>query len=101
MRYRELFALGVRLFGIWLMTRGLTYVEGFADWKLYPDSDRTRDIAAANLIYATLDFALAVFFLLWTRVIVAWSYGDKSGIDKEPVTRTGRESDDVRGLREV
>lgn len=58
------------------------YVEGFADVKLYPASDRARDGAAGNLIYATLDFALAAFFLLWTRVIVAWTYGLARGIDK-------------------
>jgi hypothetical protein len=76
MRCRDLFALGVRLLGIWLITRGIYYVEGFADVKLYPASDRAPDSAAGNLIYATLDFALAAFFLLWTRVIVAWSYGE-------------------------
>ena len=36
MRHRELFALGVRLFGVWLITRSVFYVEGFADVKLYP-----------------------------------------------------------------
>ncbi len=95
MRYRNLFALGVRLFGIWLITRGLSYVAAFADVKLYPVSDRARDSAGANLIYATLDFALAVFFLLWTRAIVAWSYGGKPGIDQEPEAGTGRQSDDL------
>ena len=48
MRYRDLFALGVRLIGIWLITRGLTYVEAFADMKLYPVSDRSRDSAGAT-----------------------------------------------------
>jgi hypothetical protein len=77
MRYRKLFALGVRLFGVWLISRGVASVEAFADVKLYPASDRARDAAAGYLIYATLDFALAAFFLLWTRVIVAWSYGEE------------------------
>jgi hypothetical protein len=80
MRFRELFALGVRLFGIWLITRGVTYVAAFLDVKLYPLSDKARDSATANLIYATLDFALASFFLLWTRVIVAWTYGEQRGM---------------------
>jgi hypothetical protein len=75
MNYKELFALGVRLFGVWLVTTGITYVAGFVDGKLYPVSDRARDSAAANLIYATFDFALAAFFLLWTHVIVGWTYG--------------------------
>jgi hypothetical protein len=33
--------------------------------------------------YATLDFALAAFFLLWTRVLVAWSYGEEREITKD------------------
>jgi hypothetical protein len=83
MSCKDLFALGVRLFGVWLITHGVWYVAGFADVKLYPTSDKARDSAAANLIYATLDFALAAFFLLWTRVIVAWSYGEEGAIAKE------------------
>ncbi|MFI5459112.1 MAG: hypothetical protein ACHRXM_27095 [Isosphaerales bacterium] len=83
MRCKNLFALGVRLIGVWLMTRGITYVASFAELKLYPPSDKARDAAAANLIYATFDFALAAFFLIWTRVIVAWSYGEKSGVAEE------------------
>jgi hypothetical protein len=82
-RCKDLFALGVRLFGIWLITRGIMYVEAFADVKLYPSSDRARDGAAGHLIYATLDFGMAPFFLLWTRVIVAWTYGLAPGIDNE------------------
>jgi len=83
MQCKDLFALGVRLFGIWLITRGLSYVEAFADMKLYPASDRTRDSAAANLIYATLDFGLAAFFLLWTQVVVAWTYGEEPEISQQ------------------
>jgi hypothetical protein len=91
MRCKDLFALGVRLFGVWLITRGVTYVEMFVDYKLYPTSEKARDSAAGTLIYATLDFALAAFFLLWTRVIVAWCYGEEPGIAKadEPRVEIG------------
>jgi hypothetical protein len=89
MRYRDLFALGVRLFGIWLITRGLTYVGAFIDVKLYPVSGPTRDSAGANLIYATLDFALALVFLLWTRTIVTWSYGEKTKSDEHEKSEAG------------
>jgi hypothetical protein len=80
MRIRDLFGLGVRLFGVWLICRGATYLSSFVDLKLYPSSEKAQDSAAANLIYATIDFSLAAFFLLWTRVIVAWSYGDQGGM---------------------
>ena len=83
MTCRDLFALGVRLLGAWLIVRGLGYVEGFIDIKLYPSSDRALYGAAGHLIYATLDFGLAAFFLLWTRVIVAWTYGDMAESDHE------------------
>jgi hypothetical protein len=92
MNHKELFALGVRLFGVWLVTTGVTYVAGFVDGKLYPISDRARDSAAANLIYATFDFALAAFFLLWTHVIVGWTYGGappKAAKEDEPAIEEG------------
>ncbi len=101
MRYPDLFALGVRLFGVWLVTQGATYFSAFADSKLYPSSERARDSATAYLIYVTVDFALAAFFLLWTRVIVGWCYGEDpgmtilSGADGGESTRSaapGRES---------
>ena len=101
MRYRNLFAVGVRLFGIWAITRGLFYVEGFADAKLYPVAGPVRDNAAGNLIYAALDFSLAVFFLLWTEAIVDWTYHKKSGTDKDPEIETERQSDDDRKLGDM
>ena len=83
MKCRDLFALGVRLLGAWLIVRGFSYVEGFVDFQLYPVSDRARYSSAGYLIYATVDFGLAAFFLLWTRVIVSWTYGEESEIDHE------------------
>ena len=80
MRIRDLFGLGVRLFGVWLVCRGATYVAAFADYKLYPLSEKAQDSATVHLIYATIDFSLAAFFLLWTHVMVSWSYGDEGGM---------------------
>jgi hypothetical protein len=53
MTSKDLFALGVRLFGVWLITRGVTYIEIFADVKLYPTSEKIRDSATGNFIYGT------------------------------------------------
>lgn len=82
---RDLFAVGVRLFGVWLLTVGTNWVACYADGKLYPGSGRVQDSAAGYLIYAAFDFTLAAFFLLWTRVIVAWTYGeDRRGANETP-----------------
>ena len=98
MRIRDLFGLGVRLFGVWLICRGAAYVEFFADTKLYPASERAQDSASGYLIYATIDFSLAAFFLLWTRVIVAWTYGDHGGkAGVESGTGSDSEGSDVPG----
>jgi hypothetical protein len=64
------------------MTRGVNYFAAFADAKLYPESERAREGATVYLLYVTIDFSLAAFFLLWTRVIVAWSYGEDREIVK-------------------
>jgi hypothetical protein len=101
MRYRNLFALGVRLFGIWLITRGFYSVAIFADAKIYSVTGPARDNAAGSLIYATLDFALAAFFLLWTQAIVDWTYHKKSGTDKDPEIGTERQSDDDRKVGDM
>ena len=60
MNYREQFALGVRLFGVWLITRGVYYIAGFADMKLYPGSDRARDSAGHT-------WSMQHSILLWPR----------------------------------
>jgi hypothetical protein len=102
MRCRDLFALGVRLLGVWLITRGFMYVEGFADFKMYPNSDRAFHSAAGYLIYATLDFGLAAFFLLWTRVIVGWTYGEETEVNEERQSNveagSGGQTDDFERL---
>lgn len=76
MKPRDYFALGVRLFGIWLICRGATSVASFIDVRLYPYTERAKDSSGAYLIYALIDFTLAAIFLLWTGGVVSWSYGD-------------------------
>lgn len=94
MRPRDLFAVGVRLFGVWMLCRGATYVASFIDQKLYPASERARDSAAVYLIWGAIDFSLAALFLLWTRTFVMWSYGEEPAVaavggpvDAEPTRR--------------
>ena len=82
MTSKEWFALGVRLFGVWLITQGLSYVESFISVKLYPTTSQASDYAASYLIFASLDFAMAAFFLLGTRVVVGWTY-DNDAVDNK------------------
>ena len=77
MNIRDWFGLAVRIFGLWLVCRSLPYLSSFVDVKLYPSSDKAQAGAAAMLIYAILDLTLAAVFLLWTRAVVSWSYGDE------------------------
>ena len=77
MKPRELFSLGIRLLGVWLLYQGATYIAGFADMKLFPSTTKAQDSASVYLIYATMHFSIAVFFLLWTETLVNWSYGSQ------------------------
>ena len=83
MSCKDWFGLGVRLLGVWLIILGVGSVGVFLDVKLYPATDKARDGAAGNLIYATLYLALAAFFLLWTRVVVGWTYNGEREIAQE------------------
>jgi hypothetical protein len=82
MSNKEWFALAVRIFGVWLIATAVGNVATFFDGKLYPGSPQARDAAAGNLIYATFNFALAAFFLLWTHVVVGWTYGEEREGDR-------------------
>jgi hypothetical protein len=42
MKGRDWFALGVRLFGVWLITTGAAYVATFVQIKLYPPHRSSR-----------------------------------------------------------
>jgi hypothetical protein len=40
--------------------------------------------AAAILIYPIIDLTAAAIFLLGTRVVVSWSYGEEAGQKADP-----------------
>ena len=83
---RDLFGLGVRFLGIWLLFRGTTYVSMFVHGKLYPDSGRVMSSAAGDLIFASFDYALALLFLVRADAIARWSYDGAT----PPPARSGR-----------
>jgi hypothetical protein len=75
---RDWFALGVRLFGVWMLIRAAAYIASFVDLKLglTPIPFSGGGNPTGYLLYATFDLALAALFLLWTRKLVNWTYGE-------------------------
>jgi hypothetical protein len=67
MTSREWFVLGIRLFGLWMLTRGVAYLASFTDLTLhYSDTSRGTN-PNSYLLYAAFDFAVAGYFLLGAR----------------------------------
>lgn len=64
MTSREWFLLGIRLFGLWLVTRGVAYVAMCADVKLHLNDVPHGTNPNGYLLYAAFDFAVAGNFLL-------------------------------------
>ncbi len=67
MNPREWFVLGIRLFGIWMVTRAATYLTGFVDYKLGLIETTSRANPTEQLLFATSDLALAAYFLFGAR----------------------------------
>jgi hypothetical protein len=77
MRSQDWFALGVRLFGVWLITRGAAYVATWIDFR-FGFSPRPPDVhsptATGYLVYASVDFTLALYFLLGAQHLAGLCY---------------------------
>jgi hypothetical protein len=67
MNPREWFVLGIRLFGIWCLTRGVTQFASFADLRFHLSGSLPDMKPNAYLYYAAWDFVLAAYFLLGAR----------------------------------
>ena len=64
---QEWFVLGIRLFGVWLLTKGVAYFASFVDLRLALTGIPGDTNANGYLYYAACDFALAAYFLLGAR----------------------------------
>ncbi len=64
---REWFVLGIRLFGLWLLTRGVGCVANFVDFRIGLNELPPGTSPNGYLFYAACDFALAAYFLLGAR----------------------------------
>lgn len=67
MNPREWFVLGIRLFGVWMLIQGVTYVAAFADQRLGMSEQPRGMNPNGNILYAAFDFALAAYFLFGAR----------------------------------
>jgi hypothetical protein len=90
---REWFILGIRLFGLYLITRGTTYVAAFADYKLALSESPRGVNPTGNLLYAAIDFALALYFLLGARHLAGFCENDDggNGVNNKPEDHAGLE----------
>jgi hypothetical protein len=74
MTSQDLFAAGVRLFGVWMLIRMVEYVSAaFTLTFVYGTSDPTNS-PRGMMTFAAFYLGLATFFLLGTRLLTGWTY---------------------------
>jgi hypothetical protein len=64
---REWFILGIRIFGIWLLTRGVGYFASFVDFRFGLTGTSGELSPNSYLYYAACELALAAYFLVGAR----------------------------------
>ena len=93
---REWFVLGIRLFGLWLLTRGVGCVANFVDFRLGLNELPPGTSSNGYLFYAASDFALAAYFSPGARHMACICEGGKSSdeghYDEEISQRDGIDS---------
>jgi hypothetical protein len=67
MTSREWFVLGIRLFGLWMLARGVGYVASFTDLTLHYGDTSSDTNPNSYLLFAAFEFAAAGYFLLGAR----------------------------------
>ena len=72
----ELFAVGVRLFGVWMLVRAVDYLSAaFALNFIFKAAD-AENSPRGMMSYAAAYLGLAALFLLGTRRLVRITYGE-------------------------
>jgi hypothetical protein len=76
MKSQDLFAVGVRLFGVWMLVRCVEYLSAAftLNFVFKAESDGSNS-PRGLMTYAAFYLGLAVFFLLGTRQLIHWTYG--------------------------
>src|SRR6056297_1996794 len=67
MNPHEWFVLGIRLFGVWLLTKGVAYFASFVDFRFGLTGTPGESSPNSYLYYAACELALAAYFLLGAR----------------------------------
>jgi hypothetical protein len=79
MKGQDLFAAGVRLFGVWMLVRCMEYVSAaFTLNFVFKVADDTANSPKGMMSYAAFHLGMAAFFLLGTRQLTSWTYGQDS-----------------------
>ena len=84
MNAKDLFAAGVRLFGVWMLVRMVEYLSAaFTLTFVYGTSDPTNT-PRGMMSFAAFYLGLATFFLLGTRLLTGWTYGEDGSAKATP-----------------
>ncbi|MBX6315953.1 MAG: hypothetical protein IRY99_24020 [Isosphaeraceae bacterium] len=81
---RDWFVLGIRLFGIWLITCSASYLMTFCDFRFGLVAVRELVNPHGYLLYATSDLILALIFLRGAQRIAAWCDGEAHEKEEKP-----------------
>ena len=87
----EWFVLGIRLFGVWLLTKGVAYFATFVDLRFGLTGTSGDTNPNSYLYYAAFDFALAAYFLLGARQLAGIC--ERGGVIGEEGQRENEEID--------
>ncbi|MHB8865660.1 MAG: hypothetical protein ACYC6N_25055 [Pirellulaceae bacterium] len=100
---QEWFVLGIRLFGVWLLTKGVAYFASYVDLRFGLTGMSGDTSPNSYLYYAGCDFALAAYFLLGARHLAgicerggvrgAEGQSHDEEIDKHDATNSGPPED--------
>jgi hypothetical protein len=90
MRPRDWFSVGLRLFGVWLVYRGVGDLLAAASWLLgltpryvAKDFDDAHSGVMFSLMYSAGYFALSAYFLFGSEHLTRWSYDEPSPTSDE------------------
>jgi hypothetical protein len=85
MKPHDLCAVGVRLFGVWMLVRCVEYLAAaFAMNFVFKGEADGANSPRGLMTYAAFYLGLAVFFLLGTRQLIQWTYGTDPGVARGP-----------------